>query len=297
MNKIIVGLFLSMVINGCVTKNINTANEYTESGIALYEQQRYEEAIVYFTKSIELNSSDKQALNNRGVAYLQTGKIDEAITDFSRSIVADENNSFAYYNRGISWEIKENYDRALNDYNKALTYATDKDRAQIYNNRGIVWFKKDEYARAVDDFSSAMKEDKMYADPYFNRGEVFRETFYYQNAMSDFIKAYEIDSKHQGALNSIAWLLATCPNEEIRNGEKAVIIGKEAVQISGSPHAYDTLAAAYAESGMFNDAVATQKIAIEKLKATDDRSLIDEHLHNYTTRIELYRSKKPWRDK
>ena len=61
------------------------------------------------------------------------------------------------------------------------------------------------------------------------------------------------------AQNDLAWLLATCPDNSVRNGQKAVELAQQAVQLSNgrSPEILDTLAAAYAEAGRFHEAVET----------------------------------------
>ena len=66
------------------------------------------------------------------------------------------------------------------------------------------------------------------------------------------------------ALNEIAWLLATCPVSQIRNGPRAVILAEEAVGTNNrkNPEILDTLAAAYAEAGQFKKAVSTEQEAI-----------------------------------
>jgi tetratricopeptide (TPR) repeat protein len=64
------------------------------------------------------------------------------------------------------------------------------------------------------------------------------------------------DSNNPVVLNNLAWLLATARNPEFRNGEEAVQLATRAVQLTDcrEPHIIGTLAAAYAESGQFQQA-------------------------------------------
>ena len=59
------------------------------------------------------------------------------------------------------------------------------------------------------------------------------------------------------ALNEMAWLLATSPDEAVRNGQKAVTAAEKAVALTGRKEArfLGTLDAAYAEAGRFEDAI------------------------------------------
>jgi hypothetical protein len=90
---------------------------------------------------------------------------------------------------------------------------------------------------------------------------------------------------------NLAWLLATCPDDAVRDGPKAVTLAAEVVASTPQDAAYlDTLAAAYAEAGRFEEALTTQQKAIAPLKK-DDR-LRDE----YRNHLKSYEKKKAWRD-
>lgn len=68
------------------------------------------------------------------------------------------------------------------------------------------------------------------------------------------------------ALGNVAWILATCPEAEFRNGIQALALSKKLLEEDDSdPSNLDNLAAAYAELGLFTDAVAAQQQAISIL--------------------------------
>ena len=86
-------------------------------------------------------------------------------------------------------------------------------------------------------------------------------------------------------MNSVAWLMATCPEEKARNGKRAVELAKQALDLEkNSANHMDTLAAAYAETGNFEEAVSWQERAV---------TLNNNDL--YHRRLELYRKKQPYR--
>jgi tetratricopeptide (TPR) repeat protein len=74
-------------------------------------------------------------------------------------------------------------------------------------------------------------------------------------------RALELNTNSIPALNDLAWLLATASNPQLRNGKEAVLLAERACQLTQYKEAYPigTLAAAYAEAGRFDDAVATTK--------------------------------------
>jgi len=94
-------------------------------------------------------------------------------------------------------------------------------------------------------------------------------------------------------VNSLAWLQATCPIAEFRDGAKAVENATKACELTDWKNfSYvDALAASYAEVGDFDSAVKWQKNAIDLL--AEDTSV--ELRSAYESRLDLYQSGKPYR--
>jgi len=80
-----------------------------------------------------------------------------------------------------------------------------------------------------------------------------------------------VDTNSASDYNNIAWELAVCPEARFRNGEKAMEYAKKACDLSDwrNPAYLDTLAAACAESGKFDDAVKWEEEAIKGLSEKD----------------------------
>ena len=95
-----------------------------------------------------------------------------------------------------------------------------------------------------------------------------------------------MDPKSVAALNNLAWLLATCPDAGVRDGARAVKLAERACEAAGHKTValMDTLAAAYAAAGRYDDAVRAASSAREK---TPDGSPLAAELES---RLELYRS-------
>ncbi len=96
---------------------------------------------------------------------------------------------------------------------------------------------------------------------------------------------------HAGAQNALAWLLATSPDDTVRDGALAVAWAERAVEQVPSAANIDTLAAAYAEVGRFDDAVSTQQRAIDAL----DEAQV-ELREEFKLRLARYQAQQPWRE-
>jgi hypothetical protein len=100
----------------------------------------------------------------------------------------------------------------------------------------------------------------------------------------------QMDPKNAAAYNTRAWILATYPDARVRDGKKAVTDATMACKLTDWQVAYclGTLAAAYAESGDFKNAVAWQEKAQKMYSAEDGR--------RWAFLLDLYRSGKPFRE-
>ncbi|WP_416384799.1 sel1 repeat family protein [Shewanella sp. TC10] len=95
------------------------------------------------------------------------------------------------------------------------------------------------------------------------------------------------------ALGNVAWILATCPEAQYRNGSRAVELALQLLENnSNDPTNLDNLAAGYAEMGEFELAVDTQQKAIEALKQDPEVALSDE----FNMRLEQYRQGQAYRE-
>jgi tetratricopeptide (TPR) repeat protein len=160
--------------------------------------------------------------------------------------------------------------------------------AKFYNNRGIAFAEKGQYDLAISDFNQAIAIDPMYSKPYNNRGIVYRRREQYHQAISDFNKAISMNPLDAEAYNNLAWLLATAKAQGIRNGKRAVELALNACGLSDWKNAeyLDTLAAAYARVGDFDNAVKWQEKVLESAKSAETSE--------YLQRLLFYREHKPW---
>jgi len=184
----------------------------------------------------------------KGLALIKSRQYDEAIEAFSAVIGMIPGDFEAYNYRGIAWAYKKDYDGAIEDYTKALSIRPGY--AEASSNRGFAWVKKGNLGKALADFSRAIE-----MEPYF------------------------VD-----ALNSQAWILATSSDKRYRDGKKAVDLAKKAVDINETVDSLDTLSAAYAANGQFDEAIASQKRVIELMvrqNRTDGLEPYIAHLENF----------------
>ncbi|HKI35481.1 MAG TPA: tetratricopeptide repeat protein [Gemmataceae bacterium] len=129
------------------------------------------------------------------------------------------------------------------------------------------------------------------ADSYVKRGDGHAERGEYEKAIADYQEAMRLDPGHAEAHDSLAWLLATCPADGVRDGKRAVELATKACELSEWEDAehVSTLAAAHAECGNFKEAVKWQTKAIEIGFEEDD------DMESAREQLKLYQQRQPYR--
>ncbi len=105
-------------------------------------------------------------------------------------------------------------------------------------------------------------------------------------------EALRLDPSQVFAANNLAWALATHPRAALRDPQEAVRAAESAVSHSDaeSPDLLDTLAAAYASAGRFEEAVRAQTDALRLADARGERAKAAD----YRARLALYRAERPF---
>jgi len=101
----------------------------------------------------EMKSKESWFYYNIGSAYLQKREFDQAILFFNKSLEINPKYAAAYETRGIICSRREQYDQAIADFNKALEI--DPKYAEAYINRGRAYYFKGEYDKSWEDIKKA----------------------------------------------------------------------------------------------------------------------------------------------
>ena len=248
----------------------------------------YERSIEDYTTSIELDSKDGHVHIARGTAWKKKDEYEKAIEDWTKGIelaYGDDHCS----SRSDAWSDLGEYDRAIKELNEAIKLDPSDDYA--YGLRGELWWKRGDYDRAIEDYTRASELAPEDEDWYSGRGNASRDKGHFDAAIQDYRKALELAPEDTDANNNLAWLLATCPIDACRNGEEAVQCAIRACESTNwriITH-IDTLAAAHAEMGDFDQAVQYQTRVLELSNEADNKE-------EAQSRLELYKNGRPYRE-
>lgn len=104
-------------------------------GFDLYQQGRYDEAVLFYEQAIQLDPSFAYPYNNLGFVKYKLGDTNEALTLIGRALELDRGDSFAYIFKGIIFFEQGNKVLAMEQFQLALKYGY----TQAYGDDVLQW--------------------------------------------------------------------------------------------------------------------------------------------------------------
>jgi tetratricopeptide (TPR) repeat protein len=257
-----------------------------------------------WTHALAVTSDNDVAHNNLGYLCVDRGDLDEAISHFETALRIRSSKPDPHYSVGSAFmEMnladalgrKGQPDEAMVHYAEAIELQPNY--ADAYYYRGNILFAEGRIEEAMTDWEKTLQIQPNDADAHTCLGNALLRRGSPKEAIAHYQKAMALAPDDPHSRINVAWVLATVPDASIRDGIKAVEFAQQAVELSGGrdPKFLRTLAAAYAESGRFSEAVMTAKQAI-MIATMQGKSglarLLDEDLRLYRADVPL-RGTKP----
>ncbi|MBL9151360.1 MAG: tetratricopeptide repeat protein [Verrucomicrobiales bacterium] len=152
-----------------------------------------------------------------------------------------------------------------------------------------------EQAAAAESVEFSASEQK--AEFLARRANVLEALGRSAEALASLREAIAADPENAGSLNNLAWLLATCPDDALRDGKEAIGLARKACELTDWEEAghIDTLAAAYAEAGDYEQAVKWQREAMAKATPEDEEAEVEDG-SGFEDRLKDYEAGRPHRE-
>lgn len=235
---------------------------YNERGITYAANRQFDESITDFDRAIDLKKDDADCFVNRGNVYLQTNAYEAAICDYDKAIELEPNIAQAYNGRGYAYgEIGQNK-KAFKDLKTAIRL--DDKYVSPYYNIGVLCFRLEKLEEAIDFLDRAAHLQPNDTWTLCIRGDVHKGLQNVKDAYDNYNQAVISDDSNLRARQRLAWLMSTCVEQNFRDGQKALIHAKWCCENTSWTDSIclQTLAAAYAECSIFDEALHWQKEAI-----------------------------------
>jgi spermidine synthase len=193
-----------------------------------------------------------------------------------------------HYTLGLAWQAAGDLETAVSHYRRCLELNPDRPGARASLGASLAGLGR--YDESMACYRAILRERSDDAEAHHALGSALIATGQLGEGLTHLREAVRLRPDWPVALNDTAWILATFgaylqPDEAVRLAERAN-------ELTEDPDAnmLDTLAAAYAAAGRFEQAVAAAQAALDRAAAGGDPLLEQE----IAVRLESYRRGEPY---
>jgi tetratricopeptide (TPR) repeat protein len=276
------------------TVNKNPASWMAQNnfGMVLQRKGKEDEAIAHFQQALRLDSSKSEIYNNLGHSLTVKGRLNESLLHLRKALEINPNYAEVRYNLGHALLRAGLLDDAIVHLKKAVEI--NPNYVPAYSDLGNALLRKGEVEESLAYLQRAVEIDPDYKPTRFNLANTLLQSGRGAEALAHLQKVLSLNPDDAEAEKNMAWVLATWPEDRIRDGAKAVELAERANRSTEgqNPIIVVTLAAAYAEAGRFSDAIQTAEEAL-RLANDSGNVALAEGIRGY---IQLYRLGHPFRD-
>jgi Flp pilus assembly protein TadD len=258
----------------------------------LRQRGELNEAMVGYKTILQLAPASEQGRIGLADTLCLLGRPDEAISYYREVLEANPNNTDARIKLGLAFIEKGDFATAESTFSSVLK--ADPKEAKAVDGLGYALAMQGRPDEAKARFFESMQLDPKNAYAHLHYAICLSTQQQAREAILEYRKALELDDQLSPACNNLAWMLASHPNPQIRNGKEAVELAERACRLTNNeqPVYLGTLAAAYAEAGRFNDAIATA----EKARARARKAGLEKVAEWNEQLLELYRAGRPYHE-
>ncbi|MFQ5411885.1 MAG: tetratricopeptide repeat protein, partial [Phycisphaerae bacterium] len=217
----------------------------------LASQKEYGEAIRHYQAALKIEPDSVRVLGNLANALASSGRSAEAIDHYRRALSLHPRYADAHYNLGLVLQRHGNLAESIEHYQQAVRIRPD-------------------YAAAHNRLAAALIESGHIGD-----------------AFSHYREAVRLKPDWPAPMNDLAWILATHPDPEVRQPDEAIRLAEYAAELTRhrNMNVLDTLAAAFAAAGRYDQAVSTAGRALAVATNAASGPIVNQ----IEKRLDLYR--------
>jgi protein O-mannosyl-transferase len=230
-------------------------------GRALLKQRKLPEAIQAFRAAVDLRPDLDPSRCGLGSALQEQGKYEEAAEQFVRVLELQPDNVVALLQLGLMRGRQGKLEEAADLLSRALRLHPND--AGAHNNLGNVLLLQGKYAEAARQLEAALRLQPNHTGALNNLALACKKLGRTDEALAHYREALRLQPDSLESLNNLAWTLAAHPDARFRNGPEAVSLATRACELTRyqNPTPLATLAAAYAETGQFREAISFAQTA------------------------------------
>ncbi len=180
-----------------------------------------------------------------------------------RALAVTENNAVMHYSMGNAFRSADKLDEAITQYQHALRI--EPNHSRTHGNLANALLLQGRLKEATEHYRQAVQLDPNYLNARYNLGLALSKQGNFTEAIKHYRHVLALEPRNAAAMNGIAWILCTHPDNKHRNPNQAIAIAGRAAELTEYKKAeiLDTLATAHAAAGQFDKAIETAQTALK----------------------------------
>ncbi len=271
----------------------NLALAHNHLGVILLELGQYDKAEGHFRIVLQHEPDDVVAHTQLALVLAHQEKYDEAATSFQEALALEPDNLGIRADLGLAQSKQGLNDEAMACWQEGLRLSSSSPAAQakLLSLMALQVSRQGEVKQAEGYWEKVLQYDPNNTPALYNMGIIANLQREHVLEISMYDKVLKLAPEHLGALNNLAWLLATGP-DKISDPTRAMELAEKACQLENFtvPDSLDTLAVAYAAVGRFDKAIETAKKALNLAIIQNRKTVADQ----IKFRLSLYKKGKPY---
>lgn len=193
---------------------------HNQLGMLLLKQGQADEALSHFQRCVALGANGVLPRIMLGSALLQKGRVDDAIVELRQVLAIRPESGLAHANLCLAFLQKRQIDEAL--HHGGLATRHEPDLALAYNLLGAALAEAGRVDEAQARYQQAVDRDPGLAAAHCNLARLLRAHGQNSQALLHFEAAHLLQPANGEIAAPYAWMLATSPNEAVRNARRAI---------------------------------------------------------------------------
>jgi len=238
----------------------------------------------HYVRQLENDPTSVEAHIRLGRLLADSGDTNGAAAHYREAIRLNPNMGAAHNNLAVILESTGQTDAAIAEYREVVRLQPE--RAESRSNLAAVLASAGRPDQAIEQFRIALQLKPQLVDTRFGLANAYAQAGLVREAIAELDELLRERPDWPAAEATLAWLLATSDDAEVRNAARAVQLAEDAARHSerGDPEVLNSLAAAYAAQGRFRDAADTAATAIGAARTAQRPALVsalNERLAQY----------------
>jgi len=268
---------------------VQTPEAYNVRGGQALDGGQWAQAAEYFRKGLEIDPADVSLRHRLGTALAQMGDAAGAGAQFEEVIRRDPAHARAHFSLGVLMNNAGNYEEAIKRFSSALQHEPGYVPARVQLAGALA--RAGRPGEAVAEYARALEADPSQSEALYGRGMAFVRLRRYREARDAFAEGTTRFPDQPLFKLALARLLAAAPDNQVRDGRRAMAVVNELMKGPQSLELAETAAMGLAEVGRFDQAVEAQQSVIAAARSNN----LEPVVRRATENLQKYERREPSR--